>query len=299
MSFIGSLGRVALGFARSGRQLAPCSDRRPAGKAAELQASGVRLPGTGWPAAGPPGERRWRPGSWWCRRWCRVSGRPGRSRVSHRLADPAGTGRGRDREADVDERLDGLHVLRDELLHAEASHDLDPLQVLVDVSELGVTGYQAADWLRENCRVDVGLSDHRRILATLVDGRRRRHRRPPPRGRIAPGRRRADPAGGQDCRPARPVELRGRTGPDPARRLLRPDPDRPGHRGRWPRLRRADHAVPAGHPRADPGRAHLGRADPAHRVRHRLNRSVPAVLHGSVGATHVIGIQPREALGAS
>lgn len=71
---------------------------------------------------------------------------------------------------DVRERistLDGLHVLRDELLHEEASHDLDPLQVLVDVSALGISGYQAADWLRENCRVDVGLSDHRRILATL------------------------------------------------------------------------------------------------------------------------------------
>jgi arginine/lysine/ornithine decarboxylase len=65
------------------------------------------------------------------------------------------------------ETLDGLHVLRDELLHKEASHDLDPLQVLVDVSGLGITGYQAADWLRENCRVDVGLCDHRRILATL------------------------------------------------------------------------------------------------------------------------------------
>jgi arginine decarboxylase len=63
--------------------------------------------------------------------------------------------------------LDGLHVLRDELLHKEASHDLDPLQILVDVSALGINGYQAADWLRENCRVDVGLSDHRRILATL------------------------------------------------------------------------------------------------------------------------------------
>jgi len=54
------------------------------------------------------------------------------------------------------EALDGLHVLRDELLHEEASHDLDPLQVLVDVSGLGITGYQAADWLRENRRVDSG-----------------------------------------------------------------------------------------------------------------------------------------------
>jgi arginine/lysine/ornithine decarboxylase len=72
----------------------------------------------------------------------------------------------RDVRARLDE-LDGLHVLHDELIDKEASHDLDLLQVLVDVSDLGINGYQAADWLRENCRIDVGLSDHRRILATL------------------------------------------------------------------------------------------------------------------------------------
>jgi arginine/lysine/ornithine decarboxylase len=65
------------------------------------------------------------------------------------------------------EALDGLHVVRDELVRKEASHDLDPLQVLIDVSGLGITGYQAADWLRENPHVDSGLSDHRRIEMTL------------------------------------------------------------------------------------------------------------------------------------
>lgn len=63
--------------------------------------------------------------------------------------------------------MPGLRVLRDELVQAEASHDLDPLQVLIDLSELGISGYQAADWLREHQRLDVGLSDHRRIMATL------------------------------------------------------------------------------------------------------------------------------------
>jgi arginine/lysine/ornithine decarboxylase len=65
------------------------------------------------------------------------------------------------------EGIDGLHVLEEELIRAEASHDLDRLQVLIDVSELGISGYQAADWLRDHQRIDVGLSDHRRILATL------------------------------------------------------------------------------------------------------------------------------------
>jgi arginine/lysine/ornithine decarboxylase len=65
------------------------------------------------------------------------------------------------------EALPGLHVLRDELLGAEASHDLDPLHVVIDVSGLGVSGYDAADWLREHHRIDMGLSDHRRVEATL------------------------------------------------------------------------------------------------------------------------------------
>jgi arginine decarboxylase len=72
--------------------------------------------------------------------------------------------------SDVRERitkLPGLHVLRDELLGAEASHELDLLKVIIDVSGLGISGYQAADWLRASCAIDVGLSDHRHIEAQL------------------------------------------------------------------------------------------------------------------------------------
>src|SRR5437868_4656944 len=65
------------------------------------------------------------------------------------------------------DRIDGLHVLEDELIHREASHDLDRLQVLIDITGLGISGYQAADWLREHERIDIGLSDHGRVLATL------------------------------------------------------------------------------------------------------------------------------------
>ncbi|MBV9192803.1 MAG: hypothetical protein JO168_01580 [Solirubrobacterales bacterium] len=67
---------------------------------------------------------------------------------------------------DID-AISGLHVLEEELLRREASHDLDRLQVLIDLSEVGISGYQAADWLRRHERIDVGLSDHARILATL------------------------------------------------------------------------------------------------------------------------------------
>ena len=47
------------------------------------------------------------------------------------------------------------------------SHDLDPLHVVIDVSGLAITGYDAADWLREHQRIDMGFSDHRRIEAAL------------------------------------------------------------------------------------------------------------------------------------
>lgn len=64
-------------------------------------------------------------------------------------------------------QIPGIRVFEDELLGHEASHDLDCLQILVDVSETGSSGYQFADWIREHCRVDMGLSDHRRIMATM------------------------------------------------------------------------------------------------------------------------------------
>lgn len=65
------------------------------------------------------------------------------------------------------EGLPGPRVVRKELIREEASNDLDPLQILIDLSDLRISGYQAADWLRENELIDVGLSDHTRILATF------------------------------------------------------------------------------------------------------------------------------------
>ncbi|MEV8441764.1 hypothetical protein AB0425_30655 [Actinosynnema sp. NPDC051121] len=50
----------------------------------------------------------------------------------------------------------------------------DPLKIVIDVSGLGISGYQAAHWMREHQRVTVGLSDHRRVVAhfTHADDRR-------------------------------------------------------------------------------------------------------------------------------
>lgn len=92
--------------------------------------------------------------------WRRHMADDGRAVLDRALA------RARRVRASVD-GVDGLHVAHDELIHEEASHDLDELQVLIDVAGLGVSGYTCADWLRQERGIDVGLSDHRRILATL------------------------------------------------------------------------------------------------------------------------------------
>jgi lysine decarboxylase len=62
--------------------------------------------------------------------------------------------------ADVD-------VMEDELLGEQASHDLDRLQILMDIADTGTSGYQGVDWMRQHCQVDLGEADHRRMLATL------------------------------------------------------------------------------------------------------------------------------------
>ncbi len=63
--------------------------------------------------------------------------------------------------------LPGLRVLEAELIREEPSPELDRLHILIDVTGLGISGYQASDWLREHERTDMGLSDHARILATI------------------------------------------------------------------------------------------------------------------------------------
>jgi len=65
--------------------------------------------------------------------------------------------------------LPGIRVMSsDEFTGPHAATSFDPLKIVLDVSELGISGYQSADWLREHERVAVGLSDHRRTVAHLT-----------------------------------------------------------------------------------------------------------------------------------
>ncbi|PWI42816.1 ornithine decarboxylase [Streptomyces sp. ICBB 8177] len=66
------------------------------------------------------------------------------------------------------EELEGLHVNGPEFLGPDRAAQLDPLQVVIDVSGLGTTGYRVADWLREHRHVNTHLSDHRRVSAQFT-----------------------------------------------------------------------------------------------------------------------------------
>jgi arginine decarboxylase len=65
--------------------------------------------------------------------------------------------------------VDGLHVNgREDFCGPHLASDMDPLQVFIDLDTLGVSGYDAADWMREKHRIDLHLSDHRRISAQFT-----------------------------------------------------------------------------------------------------------------------------------
>jgi arginine/lysine/ornithine decarboxylase len=75
---------------------------------------------------------------------------------------------------EIDE-LPGLRVMGErEFVGPELADSFDPLKIVVDLSGLGISGYQAADWLRARRQITVGLSDHRRIVAifTVADDER-------------------------------------------------------------------------------------------------------------------------------
>ncbi|MER5307529.1 ornithine decarboxylase [Streptomyces sp. NPDC002773] len=66
------------------------------------------------------------------------------------------------------QELPGLRLMDREVVQAGLAADLDPLKLVIDVRELGVTGMQAAEWLRTHRHVDVGSSDTCRISASLT-----------------------------------------------------------------------------------------------------------------------------------
>lgn len=69
------------------------------------------------------------------------------------------------------EKIDGMHVNdRDDFCGPGRAHGFDPLPVVVDLDGLGVSGFRAADWLREHRGVIAHITDHRRIGAQITHG---------------------------------------------------------------------------------------------------------------------------------
>lgn len=67
------------------------------------------------------------------------------------------------------EDIEGLHVNgREDFCGETRAFDMDPLQVFIDLSEVKFSGYDAADWMRRNHRINLHTCDHRRISAQLT-----------------------------------------------------------------------------------------------------------------------------------
>ncbi|MCI2240005.1 hypothetical protein MO973_36375 [Paenibacillus sp. TRM 82003] len=64
--------------------------------------------------------------------------------------------------------IDGLDLVGREVVRPQGAFDLDPLALTIDVRPLGISGYQAGDWLRANCHVDAGSADACRIGVRLT-----------------------------------------------------------------------------------------------------------------------------------
>ncbi|MCW2973374.1 MAG: ornithine decarboxylase [Thermoleophilia bacterium] len=58
-------------------------------------------------------------------------------------------------------------VPTEELERAEGVHKADPTHILIEVHPVGLTGYQASDWLEDHPSVTFELVDHRRIMACV------------------------------------------------------------------------------------------------------------------------------------
>jgi arginine decarboxylase len=55
--------------------------------------------------------------------------------------------------------MDPLRLMDDDVIGTGGTAELDRLRLTIDVRGLGISGYQAAEWLRAACHVDMGSAD--------------------------------------------------------------------------------------------------------------------------------------------
>lgn len=68
--------------------------------------------------------------------------------------------------------IPGLYCMGKEILGSEATYGLDPTKLTIHVSELGLSGHQVEQWLREHYNIEVELSDLYNILCIITPGDR-------------------------------------------------------------------------------------------------------------------------------
>ncbi|ANE47417.1 arginine decarboxylase [Paenibacillus swuensis] len=66
--------------------------------------------------------------------------------------------------------IPGLYSFGEEILGDEATFDWDPTKLCVHVRNLGITGYETENFLREHYNIEVELSDMYNILALITPG---------------------------------------------------------------------------------------------------------------------------------
>lgn len=67
-------------------------------------------------------------------------------------------------------KIPHLKCVGREILNNSATYDMDPTKLLISVKDLGITGHQAEEWLRQNANIEVELSDLYNILCIITLG---------------------------------------------------------------------------------------------------------------------------------
>lgn len=67
-------------------------------------------------------------------------------------------------------QIEGLYSFGNEILGTEATYDIDPTKLSIHVRHLGITGWDAENWLREKYNIEVEMSDMYNILCLITPG---------------------------------------------------------------------------------------------------------------------------------
>ncbi|MFD0697250.1 aminotransferase class I/II-fold pyridoxal phosphate-dependent enzyme [Paenibacillus sp. GCM10027628] len=66
--------------------------------------------------------------------------------------------------------ITNLYCFGEEILGEEATYNYDPTKICVHVRKLGITGFEAENWLREHYNIEVEMSDMYNILCLITPG---------------------------------------------------------------------------------------------------------------------------------